>query len=269
MWFICKLLNLLKNTNLHISIGMMYKEIFLNHQISIIGNSKAFETYSTYLKAVFIKISKELDRLCVKLWLTLYSSIAMQSKLTKLTGNLPSAHNFRTLQEQVVLVTSISLLLNIFTTHTSTGRDFIPFFSWNPAIPPLPLPIPGQGYPGSTHVSTVLQHSDFLPNSNDRIQPEFCLLGDSGFSLIEWLITHFRNHGNLTRQPKFVNKSHSKMPWGYSKGLWMLKNRFWRLKKQIEMLDLTLLKNSVLAGCVLNNICISEDDGCDLPVEPQ
>lgn len=95
--------------HISISIGMMYKEIFLNHQISIIGNSKAFETYSTYLKAVFIKISKELDRLCVKLWLTLYSSIAMQSKLTKLTGNLPSAHNFRTLQEQVVLVTSISL----------------------------------------------------------------------------------------------------------------------------------------------------------------
>lgn len=35
------------------------------------------------------------------------------------------------------------------------------------------------------------------------------------------------------------------------------------------MLDLTILEKSVLADWVLYNICISEDDWCDLPVEPQ
>ncbi|XP_062572772.1 putative nuclease HARBI1 [Saccostrea cucullata] len=123
------------------------------------------------------------------------------------------------------------------------------------------------GNPGSTHDSTVLRQSDLFAQSNERIPPGFCLLGDSGFPLLGWLVTPFRDHGNLTRQQKLFNKTHSRCREVIERAFGMLKNRFRRLYR-FEMLDLTLLVNNVLAACVLHNICISEDDG-DLPIEPQ
>lgn len=66
------------------------------------------------------------------------------------------------------------------------------------------------GNPGSTHDSTVLRHSDLFAHCNERIPPVFCLLGDSGFPLLGWLVTPFRDHGNLTRQQKLFDKTHSR-----------------------------------------------------------
>lgn len=106
-----------------------------------------------------------------------------------------------------------------------------------------------------------------LPKVKQRIPPGFCLLGDSGFPLLGWLVTPFRDHGNLTRQQKLFNKTHSRCREVIERAFGMLKNRFRRLY-MFEMLDLTLSVNNVLAACVLHNICISEDDG-DLQIEPQ
>jgi hypothetical protein len=63
------------------------------------------------------------------------------------------------------------------------------------------------GNPGSTHNTTVLRSSDLFQNSNVKISPGYYLLGDSAFPILEWLITPFRDCGNLTRQQKLFNKT--------------------------------------------------------------
>lgn len=121
------------------------------------------------------------------------------------------------------------------------------------------------GNPGGTHDSIMLQHSDLFVHSNERIPPGYCLLGYSGFPLLEWHVTAFNDHGNLKRQQKLFNKTHSRCH--YWKAFGVLKNRFRRLYR-FEILDLTLIVNKFRAVYVLQNIYISETDG-DLPVEPK
>lgn len=92
-------------------------------------------------------------------------------------------------------------------------------------------------------------------------------MGDSAFPLLRWLVTPFRDHGNLSRQQKLFNKTHSKCREVIERAFGLLKCRFRRLFR-FEVLDMTVLVNSVLAACVLHNICLTEHDECNLE-EPQ
>ena len=65
------------------------------------------------------------------------------------------------------------------------------------------------GNPGSTHDATVLRSSDLFQNSDVKIPADFYLLGDSAFPILDWLITPFRDFGNLTLEQKRFNKAHS------------------------------------------------------------
>ena len=47
----------------------------------------------------------------------------------------------------------------------------------------------------------------------------------------------------------------------------MLKSRYRRLYR-FEVLDMMILVNSVIAACVLHNICLSEQDLCDMEEPP-
>lgn len=85
------------------------------------------------------------------------------------------------------------------------------------------------GNPGSTHDATVLRGSDLFLQNNEMIPQGFYLLGDSGFPLLQWLITPFRDYGNLNRQQKLFNKSHSKCRKVIERAFGMLKSRFRRL----------------------------------------
>jgi hypothetical protein len=122
------------------------------------------------------------------------------------------------------------------------------------------------GNPGSSHDSTVLRASDLFNQSDEKIPPGFYLLGDFGFPLLRWLVTPFRDYGNLTRQQKLFNKTHSICREVIERAFGMLKNRFRRLYK-FEILDMALLVDCVLAACVLHNICIAEDDEGDLAMD--
>ena len=124
------------------------------------------------------------------------------------------------------------------------------------------------GNPGSTHDTTVLRSSDLFQNSNVKIPPGYYLLGDSAFPILEWLITPFRDCGNLTRQQKLFNKTHSqcRQVLVIERAFGMLKCRFRRLLR-FDISDISLLVDSVLATCVLHNLCLYEDDIFDLPDE--
>lgn len=123
------------------------------------------------------------------------------------------------------------------------------------------------GNPGSTHDATVLRSSDLFSNCNEKIPQGYYLMGDSAFPLLRWLVTPFRDHGNLSRQQKLFNKTHSKCRDVIERAFGLLKCRFRRLFR-FEVLDMTVLVNSVLAACVLHNICLTEHDECNLE-EPQ
>lgn len=53
------------------------------------------------------------------------------------------------------------------------------------------------GNPGSTHDATVLRSSDLFQQADNLIEPGYYVLGDSAFPLTRWLITPFRDLGNL------------------------------------------------------------------------
>lgn len=96
------------------------------------------------------------------------------------------------------------------------------------------------GNPGSTHDSTVLRSSDLFSNCNEKIPQGFYLLGDSGFPLLRWLITIFKDHGNLSHQQKVFNKTHSKCLEVIKPAFGLLKSRFRRLFR-FEVIDITIL----------------------------
>lgn len=81
---------------------------------------------------------------------------------------------------------------------------------------------------------------------------------------MEWLITPFRDCGNLSQQQKRFNRIHSQCRQVIERAFGMLKCRFRRLFR-FESSDLTILVDSVLSACVLHNLCVLERDIFDVP----
>ncbi|XP_062617902.1 putative nuclease HARBI1 [Saccostrea cucullata] len=119
------------------------------------------------------------------------------------------------------------------------------------------------GNPGSTHDATVLRFSDLFQNSN-KIPNGYCILGDSAFPIMEWLITPFRDCGNLTQQQRRFNYVHSKCRQVIERAFGMLKCRFRRLLR-FDSCNMHMLVNSVLAACVLHNLCMLKSDVFEVP----
>lgn len=71
------------------------------------------------------------------------------------------------------------------------------------------------GNPGSTLDATVLRSSDLFQQAENLVPPGFYVLGDSAFHLTQWLITPFRDFGNLNRQQKLFNSTHAKVVCDY------------------------------------------------------
>lgn len=122
------------------------------------------------------------------------------------------------------------------------------------------------GNPGSTHDATVLRMSDLFQNSDGKIPVGFVILGDSAFPLLQWLITPFRDCGNLTEQQRKFNREHSHSRQVIERSFGLLKCRFRRLLR-FEFSNMKILVESILAACVLHNLCISDTDFIEVPDE--
>jgi hypothetical protein len=120
------------------------------------------------------------------------------------------------------------------------------------------------GNPGSTHDATVLCMSDLFQFSDANIPGGYCILGDSAFPIMRWCITPFRNCGNLTQQQKKFNKMHSQCRQVIERSFGMLKCRF-RRHLRFDSSDMNMLVDSILAACILHNVCISEKDLFEIP----
>lgn len=111
------------------------------------------------------------------------------------------------------------------------------------------------GNPGSSHDAAVLRTCSLFNKADDIISNGHFILGDSAFPLLSWIITPFRNFGNLTADQRLFNTCHSKTRQVIERSFRLLKARFRRLTK-FPARDLSLVVHSVLSACVLHNICI-------------
>ena len=85
------------------------------------------------------------------------------------------------------------------------------------------------------------------------------MLGDAAYPLREYLITPYRDYGNLTSQQKTFNKKHCQTRVKIENCFGLLKQRF----RQLTRLDFFTVKRMckfVLACCVIHNLCIAEGD---------
>ena len=119
------------------------------------------------------------------------------------------------------------------------------------------------GNPGSTHDATVLRYSDLFQNS-DKIPNGYFILGDSAFPIMEWLITPFRDCGNLNQQQTSFNHVHNKCRLVIKRAFGILTCRLRRLFS-FDSCNMHMLVNYVLSACVLHNLCVLESDVFDVP----
>lgn len=119
------------------------------------------------------------------------------------------------------------------------------------------------GWPDSVHDSRVLKNSPIyskIENNSDEMFPSNThLLGDSAYGLRNWLMTPFKEFGNLSRNQKRYNFLHSSTRMMIEIEFGALKGRF-RRHKFLDMLDMKKADKVSLSCCVLHALCFSPND---------
>ena len=85
------------------------------------------------------------------------------------------------------------------------------------------------------------------------------IVGDSAYPLQKWLVKPYPNRGNLPPDEREFNKKRSAATSVAERAFGMLKGRWRLLLKKVEQQTRTLSK-TVLAACILHNICIDHGD---------
>jgi hypothetical protein len=118
------------------------------------------------------------------------------------------------------------------------------------------------GQPGSVHDARVFRVSSLMTdiaNGSIRFEADEHMLGDAGYPLKECLLVPYRDNGNLSDSKQRYNFKHSSTRNAIERAFGLLKGRFRRLKL-FDSPDLEIVVHSVLACCMMHNICINEDD---------
>lgn len=119
------------------------------------------------------------------------------------------------------------------------------------------------GYPGSVSDTRIFRNSDIynlIRNNRQFYFPadEF-IIGDKAYPLLHWCIPPYINRGNLTPAQVYFNTIHAKTRQVIERSFALLFGRFRRLK-YLEMNRTDLVPGTVLAACVLHNLCLDGDD---------
>ena len=114
------------------------------------------------------------------------------------------------------------------------------------------------GWPGSCHDARVLRNSQ-LWEDGAQACGQYHILGDGAYPIKQWLMTPYRDTGNLTREQKNYNYVHSATRTIIERAFALLKGRFRRLQ-YIDCRTIEKADDIVLACCVLHNVSISEGD---------
>ncbi|XP_064485996.1 putative nuclease HARBI1 [Ornithodoros turicata] len=119
------------------------------------------------------------------------------------------------------------------------------------------------GYPSKIHDARVFDLSDIsrrLPSVCE--QNRYHLLGDAAYPLREYLITPYKDYGNLSEQQVQFNFVHSSTRVLIENTFGILKQCFRQLKG-VELFTVEKVCRLITSCCVLHNICIDEGDILD------
>lgn len=119
-------------------------------------------------------------------------------------------------------------------------------------------------WPGGVHDARVFRTSDMFPHGSELCAPNFFLIGDAAYPIQSWLTAPFRNHGHLTPAQLHFNTIISKTRVKIEHAFGLLKGRFRRLRNLLDMKGDQNIANTVVASCVLHNICILQGDDADI-----
>ncbi|XP_071122515.1 putative nuclease HARBI1 [Mytilus edulis] len=122
------------------------------------------------------------------------------------------------------------------------------------------------GWPGSVHDSRVLKNSPLFTSAFDNKERMFPgnthLIGDAAYALSQWVMTPFKDFGNLSAEQKRYNYIHSSSRMCIDRAFGALKGRFRRLR-YIDMKDMPEVVKFVLSCCTLHEVCLANFDEFD------
>lgn len=123
------------------------------------------------------------------------------------------------------------------------------------------------GYPSSAHDAHVFNNSPLgrkIASTPLNVFPDNTshILGDSAYKCSNYVITPYRDDGNLSRKERQFNYKHSSTKACIEECFSLLKGRF-RVLKYINVYNIKMIPKIITACCVLHNICIARDDKPD------
>jgi hypothetical protein len=117
------------------------------------------------------------------------------------------------------------------------------------------------GWPGCVHDARVLRNSSLYAEAEagHLIIHNHHIFADSAYPLKNWLITPFKNFGNLTPQQARFNKRHSSVRSTVERAFGHLKGRFRRLQN-VPLHNSEDICKLIYAACILHNLCLLHED---------
>ncbi|VEN41477.1 unnamed protein product, partial [Callosobruchus maculatus] len=115
------------------------------------------------------------------------------------------------------------------------------------------------GYPSSVSDIRIFRNSDIyqniVNNMDEYFDPNQFLIGDKAYCLKSWCIPPYIERGRLQAFQRNFNRLHAKTRQVVERSFALLFGRFRRLR-YLDMNRTDLIPATVLAACVLHNICL-------------
>lgn len=120
------------------------------------------------------------------------------------------------------------------------------------------------GWPGCTHDARVFRNSSLseMINTGDRIAPNMYIIADSAYPLTERLITPFKDNGRLNFDQRRFNRVISSSRQCVERCIGHMKGRFRRIR-EIPLHEPEEIVETIIAACILSNMCVLEDADID------
>ncbi|XP_044759780.1 protein ALP1-like [Coccinella septempunctata] len=119
------------------------------------------------------------------------------------------------------------------------------------------------GYPASVNDYRIFKNSDIykslIENPLQYFPNNEYIIGDKAYPAKQWCISPYINRGDLCQVQINFNTQLSRVRQCIERSFALLKGRFRRLK-YLDMNRIDLIPATILACCVLHNICISDED---------
>ncbi|XP_065084912.1 putative nuclease HARBI1 [Ochlerotatus camptorhynchus] len=127
------------------------------------------------------------------------------------------------------------------------------------------------GSPSRIHDSRIFSLSPVSDELPGICHGKYHLLGDAAYPLREYLLTPFKDYGNLSQKDTNYNLKHSQTRVKIENCFGILKQRFRQLTR-LDFFRVERMCKFVLACCTLHNMCIDQNDTFNEeaadPIEP-